>query len=160
MLEGLYYDIGKKIKGWAKWCFIVEAAAACVGSLVFFISMIDMDLAFLGLILGILMAVAGIFVAWVSSWILYGFGELIDRVCSIEEKMGEAPASIIKPAAEPTYTPAYTPTYRNGAPTRVSGPSFTASGWTCVCGRSHPAYESSCVCGVSKAEIKAKTQQQ
>lgn len=67
--SGLFADIGKKIKGLAKWTFIVEAIAAVITGL------------YLGVkedAIYLLLALFGPIVAWVSSWILYAFGELVD----------------------------------------------------------------------------------
>ena len=82
----MYEDIGKKIKGLAKAVFIIEAIAAVIGGFVMMAE--DGDMALIGL----LSITVGILVAWVSSWFVYGFGELIDKVCDIERHMrGEEP---------------------------------------------------------------------
>lgn len=88
----MYEDIGKKIKGLAKAVFIIEAIAAVIGGFVMMAE--DGDMALIGL----LSITAGILVAWVSSWFVYGFGELIDKVCDIERHMrGEEPEFIQVP---------------------------------------------------------------
>lgn len=71
----MYDNIGEKIKGLAKVMFIVEAIAAVIGGLVL---LVDKFLA-----IGLLTLFLGPVVAWVSSWLLYGFGELIDNACII-----------------------------------------------------------------------------
>ena len=73
----MYDNIGEKIKGLAKAAFIVEAIAAAIMGITILAS--DEDLIFTGL----LVLLVGPIIAWVSSWLLYGFGELIDRVCEI-----------------------------------------------------------------------------
>jgi len=35
-------------------------------------------------LIGVLLIVIGPFVAWVSTWLLYGFGEIIDKLTEIE----------------------------------------------------------------------------
>ena len=77
MLDDLYENIGKKIKGWAKWIFAIEAAAAIVYGLV----LIFDDAALAGIIVLIVVPL----VAWVSSWLLYAFGELVDKTVANEE---------------------------------------------------------------------------
>jgi hypothetical protein len=67
----MYDNIGGKIKVWAVWIFIVEAIGAVIGG----IAMIANDN---GLI-GFLTMLIGPFVAWVFSWLLYGFGQLIEN---------------------------------------------------------------------------------
>lgn len=73
----MYDNIGGKIKGLAKAVFIVEAIAAVIAGIA--LVAIDEDL----ILYGVLTLILGPAVAWVSSWLLYGFGELIDKVCEI-----------------------------------------------------------------------------
>ena len=73
----MYDNIGEKIKGLAKAAFIVEAIVAAIVGIALLAS--DEDLIFTGL----LVLLVGPIIAWVSSWLLYGFGELIDKVCEI-----------------------------------------------------------------------------
>jgi hypothetical protein len=77
-----YDNIGKKIKNLAKWCFIVEAIGAVITGIVLMINASDIDDGFF--IAGILTVIFGPIVAWVGSWLLYGYGELIDKACEIE----------------------------------------------------------------------------
>lgn len=90
----MYDNIGGKIKGLAKATFIVEAIAAVITGIAFMA--MDDDLAPVGLLVMIL----GPIVAWVSSWLLYGFGELIDKTCDIArntyggERKSEAQAKV------------------------------------------------------------------
>ena len=73
----MYDNIGGKIKGLAKVIFIIEVIAAVIAG--FAIIAIDKYLALIGLLV---MAV-GATAAWISSWFLYGFGELIEKTCEI-----------------------------------------------------------------------------
>lgn len=73
----MYDNIGGKIKGLAKATFIVEAIAAVITG----IALMDSDDDMFPVVL--LVMVVGPIVAWVSSWLLYGFGELIDKTCDI-----------------------------------------------------------------------------
>ena len=68
-----YDNIGGKIKGLAKAAFIVEAIAAVLSGLVMFVEDDDMFL------IALLVAIVGPIVAWVGSWLLYGFGQLIEN---------------------------------------------------------------------------------
>ena len=74
----MYDNIGKKIKGLATASFIVVAIAEVITGIALMVSDDDM------ILVGLLVMVVGPIVAWVSSWLLYGFGELIDKTCSIE----------------------------------------------------------------------------
>ena len=69
----MYDNIGGKIKGLAKAFFIVEAIAAVIAGIA--LMAIDEDL----ILFGALALILGPVVAWVSSWLLYGFGELIEK---------------------------------------------------------------------------------
>ena len=73
----MYDNIGGKIKGLAKATFIVEAIATVITGIALMASDEDM------IPVGLLVMVVGPIVAWVSSWLLYGFGELIDKTCDI-----------------------------------------------------------------------------
>ena len=73
----MYDNIGEKIKGLAKAGFIVEAIAAVITGIALMVSADYL------IIVGVLVLLLGPIVAWVSSWLLYGFGELIDNVCTI-----------------------------------------------------------------------------
>ena len=72
----MYDKIGTKIKNLAKCCFIVEAIAAVITGIVLLAEL--EELWCVAILLG------GPVVAWVGSWILYGFGEIIDKLCEIE----------------------------------------------------------------------------
>lgn len=72
MLDSLYENIGGKIKNWAKWMFIFEAIGAVIAGLVLLFT--DEDL----ILYGLLTAICGPIVAYVSSWILYAFGQLVE----------------------------------------------------------------------------------
>ena len=71
----MYDNIGKKIKGLAVGVCVVEAIGAVICGILLCIE--EEAFAY------VLISIFGPIVAWVSSWLLYGFGELIDRVCEI-----------------------------------------------------------------------------
>ena len=73
----MYENIGGKIKGLAQTLCIIEAAVAMIYGLVLMGQ--DDDLA----VLGFLVMVLGSLFAWISSWLLYGFGELIEKTSEI-----------------------------------------------------------------------------
>ena len=82
----MYDNIGGKIKGLAKATFIVEAIAAIIVGIVLWVETEEWWCA--------LILFCGPIVAWVSSWLLYGFGEIIDKLCDIEHNTG----MIMKPS--------------------------------------------------------------
>ena len=71
----MFDNIGGKIKGLAKVLFWLEAIASVIVGLVLVEDTEGLSL---------LLAIAGVLVAWVSAWFLYGFGEIIDKLRDIE----------------------------------------------------------------------------
>ena len=90
----MYDNIGGKIKGLAKASFIVATIAEVITGIALMAA--DEDL----ILYGLLVMVVGPIVAWVSSWLLYGFGELINKASDIErntrggERKSEAQAKV------------------------------------------------------------------
>ena len=82
MLDNLYENIGSKIKNWAKWIFVIEAIGAVITGLVLLFT--DEGL----ILYGLLTLVCGPIVAWVGSWILYAFGQLVEDVHAMRDKEG------------------------------------------------------------------------
>ena len=76
----MYDNIGGKIKGLAKTMFIVEAIGAVIMGIVLLAT--DDDLIFAGL----LTLFCGPIIAWVSSWVLYAFGELVEDIHAMRNK--------------------------------------------------------------------------
>jgi len=74
----MYDDIGGKIKGLAKSLFIIGAFISVL--LGIFVMVNDKNMIFVGLFI----MVAGSLLAYISSWLIYGFGELIDIAYDIE----------------------------------------------------------------------------
>ena len=81
MLDRLYEDIGKILKNWAKWIFIVESISAIIGGIAMIAD--DSD----SLLVGLLVILVGPLIALVSTWALYGFGQLVDNSDLIVKEM-------------------------------------------------------------------------
>ncbi len=79
----MYTDIGKKIKILAMVTAAIGAFLSVVGGIFIIADGGDFEDA----IIGLLVMMIGILAAWVSSWILYGFGELIDKTSDIESRL-------------------------------------------------------------------------
>ena len=79
-----FNNVGTKIKSFTKWyCWvsiIISWVAAVIG---FFAGFADDDTIFITLI-SIVAAAVMPFIIWVSSWMMYGFGELIERAINID----------------------------------------------------------------------------
>ncbi len=115
MFKNMYQNIGGKIKGLAKGLFIAEAILSTLGVFTGTIIVIVNSVIYetnpgliiayvlLGLLVGFALAVAAVLLAWLSTWVLYGFGELIDKVGTIEstEEKPKAPAGKYAPAKAP-----------------------------------------------------------
>ena len=74
----MYGNIGKKIKCLAIAMFIAEAVTLVIWGMV--LIAIDEYL----IAIGLLMVFFGPLVAWISTWLLYAFGELVDKATAIE----------------------------------------------------------------------------
>ena len=75
----MYDNIGKKIKLLARIITIIAVIASIIAGII---------LMALEQYWGIIFIILFPFVLWVSSFILYGFGELIDNTCDIERNIG------------------------------------------------------------------------
>lgn len=74
----MYHNIGKKIKGMAWVALLIVAVPSLVAGIVLMIN------GGFFIPIGLLVMFVGPVIAWISSWLLYGFGELIDKTCDIE----------------------------------------------------------------------------
>jgi hypothetical protein len=94
----MYKNIGKKIKGLAMWLCIFEAVISIIYGIV-----IIVEVGGGGALLGLALLLLGPVISWISSWMLYGFGELIDKASSIErntrkeENAPESQPKIVSP---------------------------------------------------------------
>lgn len=76
----MYDNIGGKIKGLAKAAFIIGSIADVIIGINFMSEYYGEEAMVL---IGLLIMIFGPLVALFSSWITYGFGELIDQTCAI-----------------------------------------------------------------------------
>lgn len=91
----MFKNIGKKIKTLAKvlciieiaLCVIVGAACIIIGIIGEFEFLGGQYILVTGIISGIAILILGPLAAWIGSFLLYGFGELIDKTCAINEKL-------------------------------------------------------------------------
>lgn len=78
--------IGKKIKSLANvLCWVGIIGYAIAGIIVITIGIEESEDGLTAL--GVALLIAGPFVSWVSSFFMYGFGEIIDKTCNIEKNM-------------------------------------------------------------------------
>ncbi len=84
----MFRDIGKKIKTLA----IVVCAIGMSASILWggYIVISGLKLSSTSLVLtGMIRAIIGCILSWIAVFLLYGFGELIDKTCSIETMISE-----------------------------------------------------------------------
>lgn len=75
-----YENIGGKIKNLTKLIFIIEAIGIVIIGLVFLSRSDSLTLS----IIEVLVLFFGLAVAWVGSWLLYAFGELVEKTSDNE----------------------------------------------------------------------------
>ena len=78
VMSVLYANIGYKVKCLAFMSCIVEAIGAIIGGITL---LVDQQW------WGIVVILAGPVVAWVTTWVLYAFGELVDKVSYVDPPM-------------------------------------------------------------------------
>lgn len=79
MLDNLFTNIGAKIKRWAEVIFYFEVISAILGGL----ALLSTNAG-----IGLIVLICGPLTAWLSSAILYAFGELTEDIRAIRDKEG------------------------------------------------------------------------
>ena len=74
----MYDNIGSKIKSLAKVIFCIGVILCLLGGIALIGTLPDLWF------IGLLVMIIGPITSWISTWLLYGFGELIDKACDIE----------------------------------------------------------------------------
>ena len=93
LMSKLYADIGSKLKRLAFVTCIVEAIGAVVSGIVL---LVDEQW------WGIALIFLGPIVAWVTTWILYAFGELVDKTCSIDQSLKKGSIALQSDGSNPS----------------------------------------------------------
>ena len=106
-MNDLYSNIGGKIKSWAIAIFVLEALAAIIWGF----SLLGNEL----FLAGVLVLIVGPIVSWISSWLLYAFGELVEKTVENEantsailkllNNQAKAPKAVIPQAVAPQTQP-------------------------------------------------------
>lgn len=84
----MFDNIGGKIKGLAMFLCWFGIAAAVISGLVLIISGIANNNIMSPVIGGGVIVIGGIS-SWIGTWILYGFGELVDRATRIDRRLAK-----------------------------------------------------------------------
>ena len=129
----MYKNIGEKIEALAATICIITAAASVITGIVLIVNH--------AVLIGILIAVFGPLLAWLASFFMYGFGQLIEDTAAIR-----AHTSYLVSQA----TPDIDPQAKTAAESRKI---IQQGGWTCKCGCVNYDYTSTCPsCGAKKWE--------
>ena len=79
-------NIGSKIKKLAKWSCWITIILIWIGAVISYIGLIRAGTPYIGwFLLTPIIAMAGTYLVWFGSWILYGFGESIEKAADNEE---------------------------------------------------------------------------
>jgi|GEM_PF-1086260 len=82
----MFADIGKKIKGVARTTANIQIAISIIIAIfVCVVAFDDIEEYWWMFLLAIAIVIIGCAIAWSSAYLLYGFGELIDKTCDIEK---------------------------------------------------------------------------
>ena len=95
----MFEEIGKKIKILAKISFILEVIVSLVCGIVYaYVGVNANKTIYYGnnttfeikfVFGGVGIFLIGVIIAWISNFVLYGFGELVDKVCDIADDVRE-----------------------------------------------------------------------
>lgn len=96
----MYENIASKIKGLATGTFLVETILSVIAAVAIMATDEDM------ILFGLLVLIIGPLVAWLSTLVLYGFGELIEKVCEIARNTAPAKSETTSEANNQTSTDA------------------------------------------------------
>ena len=77
----MFNNIGKKLKTLAVVIFILECLGGLIGGIIIISETYEEEI-------GVIMLIVTPIVAWISSWFLYGYGEIIDKLQEISYNTG------------------------------------------------------------------------
>lgn len=110
-----------------------------------------------GFLIAVGLFISGYHTSKLAVMLLYAYGEITDRLISIDSKVSDNPKSA---KSDKILNRVEAAERRSDVSDQLAAQEAAkASSWTCVCGRSHPLYVSTCVCGVTKAETKKNATQ-
>lgn len=141
----MFSNIGGKIKKLATAIFTIETILIIVSSFAF---LFNEDT----ILMGIILLIGGILIAWVSSWLLYGFGELIEKTTEIAHNT-QPTHSVAMPPVRSNPTQQHTITDTNVPVADTKPVQTTYSTWSCPhCGKENLSYTVQCkACGRYKS---------
>lgn len=87
----MFTNIGAKIKTLASAIAWIGIIGSIIGGLAMVAVGLDSEEIFI--LFGVLTAIVGSLTSWIGSFLLYGYGELIDKVTQIDRKLNSQPIS-------------------------------------------------------------------
>ena len=131
----MFNNIGGKIKTLAKIiCWIGVALTTITG-----VSMFDNRI-----LVGLIIIAVGFLVSWIGSFVMVGFGELIESSSETRDMTRELlERNIVLPNAE----------------TQRKTITLSVGSWVCTCGRIHAGCITNCACGGTKPQVKKETKE-
>ena len=151
----MFNDIGAKIKKLARFIAWFDIVVSILGGIaMIIISLTDFEYLWYLFVLAPVAVVFGCLSAWLSVIMLYGFGEIIDKLTAIEQNTRQQEQGATEKAG--LTTPAKSPVLTKAPASKPTRPTSYPDGWTCTCGVAHAKYETSCECGRSKAQARAE----
>lgn len=83
----MYKNVGKELKGWAKFLVILLTIPYVIIGVISIAYFSSEDQGGLGVLVAIMIVIVGYFLARMGAILLYAFGEIVDRVSSIENRV-------------------------------------------------------------------------
>jgi len=141
----MFDDIGKKIKQIA----VVAAYLIIVVSAIMGLKIIaDSDFELLGMLLGVVVIVAGVVCAFLSNCLLYGYGQLIENSQIIADKLSGKTTSRL--LGDDVSSDVHRRDRDDGG-TPPPRDTPIKNGWKCAaCGKMNESYTGTCSCGKSR----------
>ena len=79
MFDNMFEDIGNKIKKLVKFFAVAGMLLSIILGIILCLS---------NILIGIIVCAFGFLLSWVGAWLMYGYGEMVQRLINIDKKLG------------------------------------------------------------------------
>ena len=79
MFDNMFEDIGNKIKKLVKFFAVAGMLLSIILGIILCLS---------NILIGIIVSALGFLLSWVGAWLMYGYGEMVQRLINIDKKLG------------------------------------------------------------------------
>ena len=79
MFDNMFEDIGNKIKKLVKFFAVAGMLLSIILGIILCLS---------NILIGIIVCALGFLLSWVGAWLMYGYGEMVQRLINIDKKLG------------------------------------------------------------------------